>query len=125
MPFKNSKLKFITKFNDGKQWVRVVVEDEPKTFRNRNNCHAWYIGQEGRKKRKGLFGYIHLPLTEISPYLTELISHEVQHLIFDWMLCHKGFSLSTKNEERIATMTGELNRKIQNQYEKLLQKSYA
>ena len=127
MPSKNSKSRytsrFIVKFNNGRQSVKVIVEDNPKSFRRRNKCHAWYIAKDVRKKRSGLFGYIHLPLTELSPYMTELIGHEVQHLINDWILCHKGFQLSEKNDERVATMTGELNKRIQARYEKILQKS--
>lgn len=125
MPSKTLKRKFtnsfIVKFNGGKQWIKVIVGEEPKTFRRRNNCHAWYAGAEKRKKRSGLFGYIHLPFTEPSPYLSELISHEIQHLILDWVFCHNSFQLSFQNEERIATMTGEINRKVQNSYKNLIQ----
>ena len=48
----------------------------------------------------------------------ELVAHEVQHLIFDWVLTRKGMKMTEQNEERIATMTGEISRRIWRKYER-------
>ena len=48
----------------------------------------------------------------------ELVAHEVQHLIFDWVLTRKGMNINEKNEERIATMTGEISRRLWRKYER-------
>jgi hypothetical protein len=65
-----------------------------------------------------LFGYIYLSELNFSPMAHELVAHEVQHLIFDWVLTRKGMNLSPKNEERIATMTGEISRRLWRKYER-------
>ena len=84
----------------------------------KNQCHAYYIAAEERKQRRGLFGYIYLSELNFSPMAHELVAHEVQHLIFDWVLTRKGMTINEKNEERIATMTGEISRRLWRKFER-------
>jgi hypothetical protein len=65
-----------------------------------------------------LFGYVYLSELNFSPMAHELVAHEVQHLIFDWVLTRKGMRLTERNEERIATMTGEIARRFWRKYER-------
>ncbi|HET9908327.1 MAG TPA: hypothetical protein VFQ23_16890 [Anaerolineales bacterium] len=113
-----NKPAFRIHFNDNRQWFNVYVADNPTRFKRRNQCHAYYIAAEVRKQRKGLFGYIYLSELNFSPMAHELVAHEVQHLIFDWVLTRKGMGISEKNEERIATMTGEIARRFWRKYER-------
>ena len=113
-----SKPAFRVFFNDNKQWVNIYVAKDPIWFKRKNQCHAYYIGAETRKQRQGLFGYIYLSELNFSPMAHELVAHEVQHLIFDWVLTRKGMNINEKNEERIATMTGEISRRLWRKYER-------
>ena len=113
-----SKPAFRVYFNDNKQWVNIYVAKNPTHFKRKNQCHAYYIAAEIRKQRQGLFGYIYLSELNFSPMAHELVAHEVQHLIFDWVLTRKGMTISEKNEERIATMTGEISRRLWRKYER-------
>jgi len=117
-------LKTITiKFNEGKQWVKFKVDSDPKTFANENKCRGWYWEAENRKQRQGLFGYIHLPLyNKVTPFFRELVAHEIQHLITDWVTCRQVKDLSAyllNNDERIATISGEIERRFWQKYEKI------
>ena len=105
-------------FNNNRQWVNIYVAHNPAHFKRKNQCHAYYIAAETRKQREGLFGYIYLSELNFSPMAHELVAHEVQHLIFDWVLTRKGMNISEKNEERIATMTGEISRRLWRKYER-------
>jgi len=113
-----SKPAFRVFFNDNKQWVNIYVAKDPASFKRKNQCHAYYIAAETRKQRQGLFGYIYLSELNFSPMAHELVAHEVQHLIFDWVLTRKGMNINEKNEERIATMTGEISRRLWRKYER-------
>ena len=105
-------------FNNNKQWVNIYVAHNPAHFKRKNQCHAYYIAAETRKQREGLFGYIYLSELNFSPMAHELVAHEVQHLIFDWVLTRKGMKMTEQNEERIATMTGEISRRLWRKYER-------
>lgn len=113
-----SKPAFRVYFNDNKQWVNIYVANDPTHFKRKNQCHAYYIAADVRKQRRGLFGHIYLSELNHSPLAQELVAHEVQHLIFDWVLTRKGMTISERNEERIATMTGEIARRIWRKYER-------
>lgn len=113
-----SKPAFRVFFNENKQWVNIYVAKDPAWFKRKNQCHAYYIAAETRKQRQGLFGYIYLSELNLSPMAHELVAHEVQHLIFDWVLTRKGMNINEKNEERIATMTGEISRRLWRKYER-------
>ena len=113
-----SKPAFRVYFNDNKQWVNIYVANSPAWFKRKNQCHAYYIAAETRKQREGLFGYIYLSELNLSPMAHELVAHEVQHLIFDWVLTRKGMKMTEQNEERIATMTGEIARRFWRKYDR-------
>jgi hypothetical protein len=113
-----AKPDFRVYFNDDKQWVNIYVAHDPAHFKRKNQCHAYYIAAEERKQRQGLFGYIYLSELNFSPMAHELVAHEVQHLIFDWVLTRKGMTINEKNEERIATMTGEITRRLWRKFER-------
>lgn len=113
-----AKPDFRVYFNDDKQWVNIYVAHDPAHFKRKNECHAYYIAAEERKQRQGLFGYIYLSELNFSPMAHELVAHEVQHLIFDWVLTRKGGNINEKNEERIATMTGEITRRLWRKFER-------
>ena len=109
--------RIVVPFNAGKQSLVFVVRHRLDTFITVNDCYAYYVGKYPRYQRAGVFGYIHLPIVhKLSPLFRELIAHEVQHAIFDWVLCRKGGRIHTGNEERIATMTGEIVRRFEQQY---------
>jgi len=116
-----SRPAFRVYFNNNQQWFNVYVADDPIRFKRKNQCHAYYIAAEVRKQRRGLFGYIYLSELNFSPMAHELVAHEIQHLIFDWVLTRKGMSISERNEERIATMTGEISRRLWRKYERWAQ----
>jgi hypothetical protein len=111
-------MKFRVYFNDNKQYVIFHLADDVKAFRRKNQCWAYYIAADERRTRRGLFGHIHLP-HEKFVNMSELISHEVQHLMIDWVLCRKDGKLTPRNEERIATITGEIVKRFWREYERL------
>lgn len=113
-----AKPDFRVYFNNNKQWVNIYVAHDPAWFKRKNKCHAYYIAAEERKQRQGLFGYIYLSELNFSPMAHELVAHEIQHLIFDWVLTRKGGNINEKNEERIATMTGEITRRLWRKFER-------
>ena len=104
-------------FNDGKQWLDVEMELTYDEFREKYNSDAEY-GRiwEGRHSRKGKFGTLYLPRMELTDtYFHELVAHEVQHAVLDWILARKQNNLRRfieNNEERIATMTGDIVRQV-------------
>jgi hypothetical protein len=95
-------------FNSGKQYVYFHIGEPLKAFKQAHKCDAWYSNQVQRNRYKGLFGNIYLPKCKYSdPYLHELVTHEVTHLLADWMKA-RNMRVTDRNEERIATMTGEI-----------------
>lgn len=113
----NSKPAFRVRFNEH-QYVDVYVALDARRFRRVNDCHAYYMPAEGRRQRRGLFGYIYLSELNYSAYALELVAHEIQHLFFDWVLCRRGARFGIHNEERIATLTGEFTRRFWKQCER-------
>ena len=105
-------MRFKIPFNDNKQFCIVHVADNVRSFKRRNKCHAYYIAADVRKLRSGLFGHIHLSEFNLSPMAHELVAHEVQHMMIDWILCRAGGALTKRNKEKIAAMTGEITRRI-------------
>lgn len=105
-------------FNQGKQFLNVYVADSPRAFRRKHDCHAMYVASHPRKKRAGLFGSIYLSELNYSPMAHELFDHELTHMLFDWLLC-RGMRLTVRNEERIATMIGEVSRRFWRKYERI------
>ena len=102
-------------FNSKKQSVIFHVEEPIKAFQAKNNCMAYYVAADNRLKYSGVIGSVFLPSPrgiDKAEYL-ELVTHEVQHLVIDWIFTRaKGLEYIRRNEERIATMTGEIVRKF-------------
>jgi hypothetical protein len=106
---------FRVHFNKGRQWVDVYVAESPAQFLRRNDCHAYYIGYDMRKKYHGLFGIIHLKKLDDTPEARELIDHEIEHLMFDWRRS-RGITPSPRNEERMATLRGQVGKAFWRKY---------
>ena len=103
-------------FNKNRQYVYFHIAEPLKAFKKAHNCDAWYSNQVNRNRYKGLFGNIYLPKCKHGdPYLHELISHEVTHLMADWMKA-RNMRVTDRNEERIATLTGEIVRRFWRAY---------
>lgn len=102
------------KFNDNKQSVDFIVGENIKAFLKKRGCYAEYWNRAGRKQRRGPFGYIRLPsmVGVKSAEYSELVSHEVYHLVDDWWRCRKGNVMSDANEEKRAEIHGEIVRKF-------------
>ena len=102
-------------FNGKKQSIVFTIGENLKAFKAQNDCHAYYVAADNRRKRRGQIGSIHLPNKRgmCKADYHELVTHEVQHLIIDWILTRaRGLSFIRRNEEKIATMTGEIVRKF-------------
>jgi hypothetical protein len=109
------------KFNHSRQEIVFVVHGTIETFRKRNDCDANYNSKSGRETRRGIFGYIHIPNISLDLYWDELIAHEIQHSMIDWVLSKaKSLSYLAEREEQIATMTGEIVRKFKKEYNRTL-----
>ena len=106
-------------FNKNRQYVLFHVADDSAKFKRRNECYAYYIEADVRHLRRGLFGHIHLSELNRSPLAHELVAHEIEHLVFDWVLSHKGMTFNRRNEERISDMVGEIHRRFWRKYERL------
>ena len=105
-------------FNKGKQYVYFHIGEPLKAFKAKHDCDAWYSNQVQRNRYKGLFGNIYLPKCKHGdPYSHELVTHEVQHLLADWMKA-RGMRVTDRNEERIATIAGGIVGKFWKAYSK-------
>lgn len=107
---------FRVTFNQGRQWVDVYVADSPAKFLRTEQCHAYYLPHEYRRRYHGLFGMIHLKKLDETPEARELIDHEVEHLFADWMRSRR-ITLTPKNEERMATLRGQFGRTFWRKYQ--------
>lgn len=102
-------------FNRKKQSVIFHVGKSLKAFRQEHNCWAYYVAADNRLKYSGVIGSVFLPSSRgmTQAAYAELVTHEVQHLIIDWILTRaRGLEYIRRHEERIASMTGEIVRKF-------------
>lgn len=105
---------FRVRFNKGRQYVIFHIGEPLHAFRKKHKCWAWY-GSDRQRKYNGLMGHIHLPSMRGMKRVEydELVSHEIAHLVIDWILSRaRALSFIARNEEDIATMTGEISRKF-------------
>jgi len=111
---------FYVRFNRGKQSLKFVIHNVTlTTFENINDCDAWFEPNEKNKNLKtGLLGYVHLPhISREHPYWHELITHEVTHLLFAIIFSqYKTLKSLAKDEEKIATMMGDIVGKFWKKY---------
>lgn len=102
---------FRVHFNNGKQWFDVYIADNSRKFIKRNKCWAYYQPARIRYKRRGYFGSVHFSRSGAG-----LVSHELLHLLIDWVRCRKPSIITKRNEERIVLMFGEMTRRFWNKY---------
>jgi len=76
---------------------------------------AYYLGEEGRLKSKGLFGSLHI-LTSRGAR-PDTVAHELIHLLGDY-LRHREATINVYNEERIAEMFDGWTRKVWREWQK-------
>jgi hypothetical protein len=112
-----NKPSFRVHFNERKQWADVFIAESPAKFKRRNECHAYYLGADGRKAYRGLFGVIHLSEMNDKPLGVELMAHEIDHLMADWRNSRR-ITPTVKNEERLATLRGEVEKEFWRKWEK-------
>lgn len=105
------------RFNNNKQYVRFYIAHDPVNYVRVNKCLAYYMPNEGRRKRRGLFGII--SLSRVTP---ELVAHEVAHMIEDWWMCRKGNAMTPKNEERRVSELGLVVDRFMKRYERMTRK---
>ena len=104
-------MRFDIHFKLGKhdQWIEFVIErpldDE---YWKRHNAWAAYTSIGDRHKRKGKFGIIELPLMEDNALFRGSLQHEVDHFVIDLFLCWSGGKITRRNEEKFATIAGEI-----------------
>lgn len=95
----------------------VFIAEDPVKFKRKNKCQAWYISADNRFAYRGLFGYIHLSKMDDTPEGIELMTHEIDHMITDWMRSRR-ITLSERNEERIATLKGDVAKRFWSKWRK-------
>ena len=117
MAYKN-KMTFRVFFNNGKQWFDVFIADSSRKFMKAEKCWAYYQPAGIRKSRKGYFGSIHLSRSGVG-----LVSHELLHLLVDWVRARKPSVITESNEERIVSEFGEIVRRFWSNYYKYVNKT--
>ena len=93
-------------FNKRKQYYDVFIADNSRKFLYAEKCYAYYQPETVRKARRGKFGEVHFSQTGAG-----LVSHELLHLLIDWMRV-RNMTITPDNEERIVSMYGELVRRF-------------
>jgi len=101
------KPSFRVHFNKGKQWFDVYIASSSRKFMGSCKCWAYYHPILPRKNRKGKFGEIHLSRTGAG-----LVSHELLHLLIDWIKVGRSKKITDRNEEAIVEMFGEMVRRL-------------
>jgi hypothetical protein len=103
-------------FNKKRQFLEVELWDvHPTTF------YRWKAGRWGYfeatwdNPKSGKFGELHFVLGNLR---FDTVSHEVFHVIVEYLHANRD-NITTKNEEKYADLTDELNRKIVREVRKL------
>ena len=104
-------------FNKHEQFFDVFLHDvTPITFQRRKGGRWGYFIRNGKYKRRGKFGEIHLVKSRVR---VDGVAHELDHLRMAWYFC-KWIVITPNNEERFCTFGDELTRKFWKAYEKYL-----
>ena len=93
-------------------WGTVEALRENTRFEVPDHVGA-YVGYRGRKK-KGLFGEIHLIPDMIG---VGYVAHEIGHFIYDWYLSDENYADPDINE-KMAWLTGEITSAFWTEYYK-------
>jgi len=116
----NIYAQFYVRFNHNTQSLKFIIHSVTlTTFENVNDCGAYFeINEKNPKQKTGLLGYVHLPhISREHPYWHELLTHEVTHLIFAIIASsYKTLKSLLKDEEKIATMMGDIVGKFWKKY---------
>ena len=111
-------------FNHRKEWFDVFLYDvDPKTFQRKDGGRwAYFVRADGEneivsRNRFGKFGEIHAIDTHTRQLRLDTVSHELFHLLAEWMRI-KNVYITLKNEETLASRLDELTRNFWSEYHK-------
>lgn len=103
-------------FNKKRQWVDVTLwEVHPSTFYRWKGGRWGYFLAAWDNPKDGKFGELHFVRSRLR---MDTITHEVFHLLSEWMFANRD-PLTPRNEERYAAWMDELTRKFIRETEKL------
>lgn len=106
---------FEIKFNKNKQWITVTVWDvHPLTFKNWGGGRWAYFEPSWENFREGLFGELHFVKAGIRE---DTIVHEMFHVLCE-IIWSRRDAITSRNEERYASLLDELTRKFWRNYRK-------
>lgn len=101
------------------QFFDVFLHDVlPETFQKGGGGRWGYFICNGRYKRKGKFGEIHLVESRVRP---DLVSHELDHLRMAWLFA-RWIIITPNNEEKFCKFGDELIRNFYREYHKYQQR---
>ena len=94
----------------GKRWLDVYIwKSEAGLHANTRFCNqdysGAYVGCYDRKKRSGLFGEVHLVISEIG---AGYVAHELMHFMLDWMTNAAGVPETSCQNERVCFLMSDL-----------------
>ena len=108
-------MNFKVMFNGGKQWINVTVWDvHPNTFERWNKTRWGYFQPTWKSTTTGEFGELHFVKSGVR---FDTIAHEIFHVIMEYVWANRT-AVTSKNEEKYATMTDELCRKLEREFKK-------
>lgn len=103
-------------FNKKRQWLDVTLwEVHPTTFARWKNGRWAYFQTTWENPKSGQFGELHFVYSRIR---FDTVSHEVFHVVAEYLYANRD-NITTRNEEKYATLTDELNRKIVREIRKI------
>src|SRR5574340_401534 len=107
---------FIGKFNNSRQYVRVVIGDVSPDAVQRKGGGRWaYFLPTWESPRRGEFGEIHIVKTRVRH---DVVAHELLHLLAAWLRA-KDMVITVRNEERLCGIFDQLVFRFWREYEKL------
>ena len=106
---------FIIKFNKGKQWITVTAWDvHPDTFDRWGGGRWAYFEANKETPKNGLFGELHFVKSGIRE---DTLAHEMFHVLCE-IIWSRRDAITSRNEERYASLLDELTRKFWRNYRK-------
>lgn len=105
---------FIIRFNK-KQWITVTIWDvHPETFKNWGGGRWAYFEAGWTNYKEGFFGELHLVKSGIRE---DTVAHEMFHVLCEVIYARRD-AITSRNEERYASLLDELTRKFWREYRK-------
>ena len=106
---------FIIKFNNNRQWITVTVwEVHPTTFRNWGGGRWAYFQPARENSKEGFFGELHFVKSVVRD---DVVVHEMFHVLCE-ILWSRRDAITSRNEEKYASLLDELTRKFWRYYRK-------